>query len=499
MKQLLRENFSVSLGQSAKALPLNETTQLVEDAQGNSYKSRGAYTVDISRYDHMNLNDRWYSKNLWEDVITSQQSVWEGSVGLMDHPQGGGSTKDEFCVWHNLIIDETNQVVKADMYLIGHYGQQVKEKLDAGGRVELSTSGFGDVNEQNHVVDYTIERPADHVYNASQQVFATKDNEIVLPVTEDVPLGRNSLEQSEKEVTILTEQNLNDSKENLMSNKIQEELLLININGMLKNVESVTSLTEKKSQLTDILKHIPEGHFSDVQKEVTSKLVDVEAEISKLPEQLENANDSLEEEKRAVTDLNEKVLSFEKEIVNLREDKATLIEAMTDLESEKDQLMAQYRKEMALSNTKVDANTLAEKEKVIQTLEIERDNLVQHIKTNSKRETFGKKESTLAPGASVGSRVKERTPRSVKVADQYIESEEVQRYFDDLVKSDVLYEEIKDDLLASKTVKDARIKAMRYEGRKDREANIRRRKEKTLAVRPSLLEKRTSLKGEGWL
>jgi hypothetical protein len=63
-KERLRENFYISK-ENAVELPFQESAKLVEDAKGNKYSHHGVYEVDISRYDHKNLNGRVYSKKLW--------------------------------------------------------------------------------------------------------------------------------------------------------------------------------------------------------------------------------------------------------------------------------------------------------------------------------------------------------------------------------------------------------------------------------------------------
>ena len=55
----------------------------------------------------------------------------------MDHPANEGSTKDIWCVWRNLRFNEAKDTIIADSYLVGKWGEQIKEILEAGGRVGL--------------------------------------------------------------------------------------------------------------------------------------------------------------------------------------------------------------------------------------------------------------------------------------------------------------------------------------------------------------------------
>lgn len=170
MMQRLTECYK---GKVVKILPMEKNS--VVESINEKFKSRGAFTVEISRYDHKNKNNRIYTKRLWENVINNQREIWEGSRGLMDHPDNEGSTLNVFCVYHNLRLKESNKTVLADLYLVGDHGGNVAEQIEAGCSVELSTSGLGEIVErdgENYVNEesYMLERPGDNVFNASQQV-----------------------------------------------------------------------------------------------------------------------------------------------------------------------------------------------------------------------------------------------------------------------------------------------------------------------------------------
>jgi hypothetical protein len=178
---------------------LTESEKLlsIEEA-GNkkSYKAEAIYTFPISKPGQKNLNERIYPVKLWEKVIKEQQGF--GNYGLMDHPEKEGSTKDAFCVWRNVRFSENKKLVLADAYLFGPWGRQVKEALEAGGKVGLSTSGFGEFEKDEMTVradTYELERVADHVLNPSYAVFGEQDH--VIPTEKEI-----KKESFEKEETI---------------------------------------------------------------------------------------------------------------------------------------------------------------------------------------------------------------------------------------------------------------------------------------------------------
>jgi len=135
--------------------------------------SRNYYEFPISKYDYINANNRTYSKKLWENVIKNQKAIWEGGLGLADHPENEGSFKDSAIVWTGMRLSENDNLVYATGSFVGPYGKMCEEIIDAGGRVGFSSSGFGELLDESTVDPdtYEIERVADVVLNPSQGVF----------------------------------------------------------------------------------------------------------------------------------------------------------------------------------------------------------------------------------------------------------------------------------------------------------------------------------------
>jgi hypothetical protein len=182
----LRESFSLRLaeetsldesGTQAGARLLENNQEKLIESGGQKYEYIASYRVPISRFDWKNANGRIYPKKLWENVIKNQSGIWEGCVGLADHPGDteDGSVKSIFGVWRNLGINEKTNLVEADLYLIGENGLLFQQVLEAGGKAGLSTSGYGELKEDKSTVDessFQIERISDWVLNPSQNVFA---------------------------------------------------------------------------------------------------------------------------------------------------------------------------------------------------------------------------------------------------------------------------------------------------------------------------------------
>ena len=155
----------------------SNSIRMIEGEDGQSYKALAVYTFPISRPDEENLNGRIYTSKLWEKVIKEKQA--DGCFGLMDHPEDDGSTKNCWCVWRNLRFSDDRKLILADAYLFGFWGKQVLEALEAGGSIGLSTSGFGEFEDDNKTLNpktYLLERVADHVLNPSYSVFGHQED-----------------------------------------------------------------------------------------------------------------------------------------------------------------------------------------------------------------------------------------------------------------------------------------------------------------------------------
>ena len=157
------------------------------------------WSFPISRVDYINANLRRYSKALWERVIRDQKHIWEGCVGLADHPPGDADPefKHSAVVWSNMRMDETNKLVWADAVFVGEKGRLAEEILEAGGKVGFSTAGLGDLERVTENVggqfrefyevipsEFLIERIADVVPNPSQDVFGILDMRVAETASE---------------------------------------------------------------------------------------------------------------------------------------------------------------------------------------------------------------------------------------------------------------------------------------------------------------------------
>jgi hypothetical protein len=316
----------------AKEIPLSNAL-LENTTTGQSFSCLAVYTVEVSRRDIVNANGRVYTTLLWEKVIREQKHLWDGSVGLYDHPSddSDGNPRDIFCVWHNLRLGP-NQTVLADMYLIDDKdGQKCKAVLDAGGRVGLSSSGTGDLKYDNKTVDedsYEIERVADWVMNPSQKVYAYARNKIGAttpgnPVTGNpVPVTSSTIVESTKENTTKLTEGIE------VSNKLKEsedKRFRINVKLLLKEAEEIESLPTKLDEYDKIIEYCEgEECVKDLQESLKEKRKNLSETIRKLAEtsstleaDKKTAEDELLNEKSTNKELKEKLISERNKFVEL--------------------------------------------------------------------------------------------------------------------------------------------------------------------------------------
>lgn len=263
MKKRLVETVIVGPSEYKKSAFLNEADQtFFVERTGEAkkeFKAKAVFTFPISRPDKENLNGRIYNEALWKK--TQKKLKDSSTFGLMDHPANEGSTKDIWCVWRNLRFNEAKDTIIADSYLVGKWGEQIKEILEAGGRVGLSTSGFGEFLEDQKTIDpnsYELERVADFVFNPSYDVFGTQADKI-----------------SQDEATI--------KEKEMKIEKIAEEV----VEDTLELVETETPEKKDDDQLKEPEKKTPEDKADDKKDDKKDKDSDEKEEKKKKESEVE--------------------------------------------------------------------------------------------------------------------------------------------------------------------------------------------------------------------
>jgi hypothetical protein len=268
--------------------------------------------VPISRYDHVNLNERIYPRKLWENVKKS--GVYENTFMLADHPkddEGVGSTTRIVGIWKGLEIDDNDKVVYSNLYIINEgYGRLLLKVLEAGGKVGLSTVGFGTFLTDQKTVDpdsYELVRLADWVLDPSQEVYVELPEEYIYTsnngktysnkwnvIKENYDFAINKDMEKEKSTKKLLEEFYEASKtgsiekmfklyEEIVENyikapeekKMKYEMLMEQASVIINDKIKSEKNEDKKETITKGVEKILENKLNSVKDKITEKLKNI--------------------------------------------------------------------------------------------------------------------------------------------------------------------------------------------------------------------------------
>lgn len=356
-----------------KKIPLTEDKKVVLNEEGSEVRCIAAYTFPISRPDQENLNKRVYTSKLWEKVINEKQG--ERSYGLMDHPEDEGSVKDAWCVWRNVRMGleegSGKKMIYADAYLFGTHGEQVEAAMNAGGRVGLSSVGYGDFKKDGRTIEedtYELDRVADFVLNPSYQVFGSKENspQVESNSVEDStinkestsPEGKNQEESSEERKSTMSDV----QKKSVMS--LEEKNFRFSVRNLMKDAEAKESLREKMDSYEELLSYFDEENFAeDLREEVQTKLGEARKEYDQLAEKgtkLDEAQQTVEKSSTELEDLKKKSEEIESENVILTEKLSNAYELLDSMKAMTKKLRDLYDLSEARANGMISAKEYRE-------------------------------------------------------------------------------------------------------------------------------------------
>jgi len=389
-------------------------TPLNESYQGNNYTARAIIkNVDVTRY-IKNLNERIYSRKLWEKVLLSK--IAEGSSCLTDHPPDDdpGSVRCLTGVWHNFRLGEDTG--KADLYVIGDAGGLMLEAINAGGKVGFSTVGYGEMMEDGITVNpdtYELERLADWVINPSQQVYATKETVIVETFKESAPI------RSENSLKEITETMVNiDNTDKLIK---EDDTLLSKDNNtnIINKITKESSMSEKLEKINiasykaNLKNQIKESLKKENKKEAFEKICALKEEALEAlgvesvenEEVQETADEALE---TIISDLQSVVGQTKDELETIKVDMGATEEQKKDVEQQLDaskaiieELKAKYKRVLEIaSNIQEEYSKLKEDEDETEAADIDEDDIVdENIDDENTEETSD--EEVEEEGASI--------------------------------------------------------------------------------------------------
>jgi hypothetical protein len=481
-KMKLIESFSLepTFYKEKTNLKEEERTFYIQEKEGKKtkFKAKAIYTFPISRPDQENLNKRIYSSKLWENVI--KKKMGENTYGLMDHPKEEGSTKDRWCVWRNLRFSEDKKLILADAYLIGHWGQEVLESLEAGGAIGLSSSGLGEFKEDKKTVEessFELERVADFVFDPSYEVFGTQDDlveSLSLPEKKE-----ESLIEKTEEIEDIQEKELKEKEKKTMENtkrisSFEEKSFRLNILASFKEAKKIESIKERIASYTELLSYFEEDVAEELRKEIEVALQEEKANFEELAKKgetipvLEEEKSSLEEE---LTKFKEDLEKVNEELTSIKEDYTNATELLDSLKAYTTKLKEMYDISLAEKNGMVTATEYKEALVYIDSIEEEKVLLEKEIIT-LRQELREEKETKSKTAAAVvtdddeeDDEEEEKEEKKDKKKESFIGvPKEISNYYTDLEFSNPSVIQIKEDILRCRTLMEAQRTYLRLRG-----------------------------------
>lgn len=343
----------------------------------------------INDIDHPNGNGRVYGLPLWKNVVENQRHIWQGGVGLADHPKDDddpGEFKTSAIIWYDMMIDEANKLIWAIGSFVGTYGRLAQEIIEKGGKVGFSTSGFGELEFDKKTVNpdtFQIERVADIVTNPSQSVYGnyleSPHEKIDLnveyskqrkePESETATEDQSLFEESAKSKSAIVDAvKLNESKK---TNELLEKMAKLTESVIEQNKKLTESNSEKPMEENTNTEPMKEAKhaLSAVEKAIISKYVEnmtSEAEKIKKPaDRLREVNKLLKMvEEQGDEDLKTKVqealVAAKENLEKLAEQAADISEEFGDLSNLKENVKDIAKQGMLLNEQVSDYKLLAE-------------------------------------------------------------------------------------------------------------------------------------------
>lgn len=480
----LVESFTLSPEDYVKREVINEEdeTLLIREKSGEEtkYKAKAIFTFPISRPNEENLNGRIYEKKLWDNVI--KKKMGENSYGLMDHPEDEGSTKDRWCVWRNIRYSEDKKLIVADAYLFGKWGQEVLEGLEAGGKVGLSTSGYGELQEDNKTVDptsYELERVADFVFNPSYEVFGTREDAVEIEESVEEKKEETPSVNNKEDLIEDVDQTEKDKKE-MKKNDFMEKSFIISMKSFFKENKLIESLDERIKANTDLLSYFEDGVAEDLKAEIQETL---DADLA-LKEEYAKKGEKAVEIEESSKNLQEELNLLKEEVAELKNEKDNLVEKFNNavdlLDSTKtytNKLQEMYELVKAERNGMISATDYSETLTYLEDIEKQKEKLdSDNIQLVRKVSFLEKKLRSLkSEGADTTGPVEtevdpvEDTKKFKEVAVEHPELEEnaspdVLRYYHNLEIENPNVVLIKEEILRSRTLLEAQITFMKLQG-----------------------------------
>jgi len=169
--------------------------------------------VPVWRLDTENLNGRIYTTQLGERIV-AENAITNVLRNHIDDFQA--EIADIKAIAKNPVIEDG--FLKVDIQMVDYaFANHIENIVSAGGRVGLSSVGYGYLNDNKEVEDYTLVRYADFVINPSAFVYIEAPQEDENPVNEESVEPEVQIEETDQTEIVETS---NVEEETTVSNEV---------------------------------------------------------------------------------------------------------------------------------------------------------------------------------------------------------------------------------------------------------------------------------------
>lgn len=202
-KQLLRETIQLT-DIKRKPLSIQEGTETKE--YGFIWEKVPVWRLDIE-----NLNGRIYTTSLAERIV-NENAITNVLRNHLDDFEA--EIADIKAIAKNPVIEDG--IMKVDIHLVDeNFAKLIENIVDAGGKVGLSSVGYGYLNEDKEIEEYTLVRYADFVINPSALVFIEQEEKVQtdeLDIQPEVETSTESEEETAVSNDAISDEELEDMK-----------------------------------------------------------------------------------------------------------------------------------------------------------------------------------------------------------------------------------------------------------------------------------------------
>ena len=352
---------------------LNESDNIViyEDTE---YKARAIYEFNVWELDKLNGNGRKYSTALAKKVVTENRPI----LGYTNHNEKVDVTR-QYAVLRNWRISEG--WLRCDAYLIGQYGGEMLETLEAGGPVGVSTTGNGEVREKEVVVDTYLLESLDWVDRPSNRTYHTGENK--KESKEDIST------EKVKECETLNEKSSGIDKATMKNfNK--------NMEGWIKDALSIKIIEDKEKTLTELKEYFYYNtdktlkFGGELLNQINNELEQIKKQKDNIFQEGKRADELKQAKTTLITELTEKELiikSLQTELSDIKEKNTELEKVTKDLSDAVEDLGKENNESIPKNIYETVLNNSLKNEKELNTL-IENYNLLVSTYTSLKETHF---------------------------------------------------------------------------------------------------------------